>query len=101
MKKFTFCFNAYFDNIKFPFIPPEVFLLNPHSLEDKSNHEIQYHIQKIKQHLNPENSQLMLPIFSNDWSPVLSVRHVVFALELFLCDPPPYVHALIGKFTSR
>ncbi len=30
----------------------------------------------------------MIPLLMQDWKPILSVNLIVFALELFLCDPP-------------
>jgi len=56
------------------------------------------HIDKIIKHLGlrqhfleqeqAQGSLVMLPILHSDWKPCLSVNIIVFALELFLSDPP-------------
>ena len=39
----------------------------------------------------------MLPILHTDWKPCLSVNIIVFALELFLSDPPETDETLLSS----
>jgi hypothetical protein len=38
----------------------------------------------------------MLPIFHHEWKPILSLSIIVFALELYVCEPPAIPRQLQG-----
>ena len=90
LKNCTFTFLAYFSHENYPYKPPFVHLSQFASsqLEPSCSDKIE-HCSKIMQYLSPQEDQrVVIPMLGQEWKPILTLRQIVFTIELLLQEPP-------------
>jgi ubiquitin-protein ligase len=80
----TFTFRAFFSEAKYPYKAPLVYLTSCYGAPQKD-------LELIQNFLDDQN-RVLLPLLCDDWSPVLTLSMMVFALELLVCEPPSAQH---------